>query len=228
MMKSIACIVATIAVLCLCNACSEVISPNVKEEKLVLNSPKDSLFTQQNKITFWWETNLKAENFHIQIASPNMDNPLNIWDTLTLGNTYIHTFEEGLYEWRIRIENNGSESEYQKRSFVIDNTPPLTPAAISPLDSTYLDASSKLVLTWESLDYPIQNVSFPTKDSVYLYRVLGTEWYPVAKKYFSFTDTKSWEISNYLQPNKQYIWEIKAYDKCGNGKLSDSFRFYTN
>ena len=217
-----------IAILLFCNACSEFISPDVKDEILVINSPKDSLFTRQNEITFWWEDHIKAENYHIQIASPDIASPLAIKDTITLENTYLHTFEEGRYEWRVRMENNGSESAYQIRTFVIDNTSPITPEALNPLDSTYVNATSSLTLTWESLDYPIQDVSFPTKDSVYLYRVLGTELYPVAKAFFNFNVAKSWDISNYLDPTKEYVWKVKAYDKSGNGKLSEAFRFYTN
>lgn len=209
-------------------SCSEFISPNVEKEQLVLNSPKDSLFTRQNEITFWWEENTKAEIYHLQMASPDMESPSSIKDTLTLKNTYLKFFEEGRYEWRIRMENNGSESIYQKRMFVIDNTPPISPEPINPLDSTYLDATNGLSLVWESLDYPIQDVSFPTKDSVYLYRVLGTELYPIAKKNISFSELKTWNISNYLEANKKYVWYVKTFDKAGNGKLSEGFRFYTN
>lgn len=228
MIKSISILSLSVFVLLCCNACSEFISPNVKDEKLIVNSPKDSLFSSQNRVTFWWENNTKAENYHIQIASPDISNPLNVIDTLTLDKTYIHTFEEGRYEWRIRIENNGSQSAYQKRTFVIDNTPPITPNILSPLDSTYIDANTAFSLEWESLDYPIQDISYPTKDSVYLYRVLGTELYPVSRHFIDFNQSKTWEISSYLNPNKAYVWKVKAFDKSGNGKEGNEYRFYTN
>lgn len=103
-------------------SCTEFLSPQVSDHVLVINSPTDSLTTNQELITFWWEEDSDAEAYRLQVISPNFDNPQYVFDTV-LGSTQLQkSFPDNTYSWRIRIENEGSMSDWQKRSFTVDST----------------------------------------------------------------------------------------------------------
>lgn len=102
--------------------CTEFLAPQATEEVLILNSPLDSLTTNQEIITFWWEENDKAEAYRVQVISPDFNNPLYLFDTLVQHTQFQKSFPDNNYSWRIRIENADSESSWQSRSFTIDST----------------------------------------------------------------------------------------------------------
>lgn len=160
-----------IGVTCLLlSGCTEFFTKDISETEIQINSPADSLYTSQDEVTFWWETNSDIEKYRLQVVSPGFDNPSLIFDTLFSDHILFLTTDEGRYLWRLRGENEGSQSEYQTRSFVIDKTPPLVPTLTYPGDNQVLGASSDdLKLQWQSQDPPINDVSFALRDSVYLF-----------------------------------------------------------
>lgn len=103
-------------------SCTEFLSPQVSDHSLVINSPSDSLITNQELITFWWEEDSDAEAYRLQVISPDFSNPQYVFDTLVLDTQVQKSFPDNSYSWRIRIENEGSQSDWQERSFTIDST----------------------------------------------------------------------------------------------------------
>lgn len=102
--------------------CTEFLAPQATDEVLILNSPSDSLTTNQEIISFWWEGNDKAEAYRVQVISPDFNNPLYLFDTLVQHTQFQKRFPDNSYSWRIRIENADSQSSWQSRNFTIDST----------------------------------------------------------------------------------------------------------
>ena len=75
-------------------ACTEFLSQDVADLALTLNSPADSLFTQGDEFTFWWEDEEEVENYHLQLVNPTFDNPFVLLDTVFTDNILIVS---GLY-----------------------------------------------------------------------------------------------------------------------------------
>ena len=89
-----------------------------------LQSPNDSLVSNSFDISFWWTEMKEAKRYHLQIVHPNFNNmEYEVVDTFLTDNKFSFTFtEKGEYAWRVRAENNTSETPYVYRSFSIDNS----------------------------------------------------------------------------------------------------------
>jgi len=97
---------------------------DLKEYPLTINSPNDSLLSADFTITFWWEHIIEADSYHIQIVRPSFTaTEIMLLDTIMTHNMLTYTFDKkGVYAWRIRAQNNKSETPYYVRTFTIDNT----------------------------------------------------------------------------------------------------------
>ncbi|MEL6252626.1 MAG: hypothetical protein AAFR87_11495 [Bacteroidota bacterium] len=208
-------------------SCTEFLSPDVEEESIEIISPIDSLYVSDSAVSFWWEENEDAENYRFQLVSPDFDNPSLIFDTLMLDRLIGLSLDEGSYLWRVRIENEGSESMYQTRSFVLDNTAPNIPEPISPISGGVLDINTQL-LSWQSADSPINGEIYRVKDSAFIFSS-GPTPALLGSALIDFESEKKWDISDLsLEAGKSYSWKIVSIDRAGNRRESGSFSFTLN
>ena len=208
-------------------SCTEFLSPDVSEETIEVISPSDALFTSDSVLTFWWEENEDAENYRFQLVSPDFDNPSLIFDTLMLDNLLSLALAEGRYIWRVKIENEGSESAYQSRDFVLDQSMPLIAEALQPESGGMLNMNAQF-LSWQSGDKPIDRERFAVSDSIYLYST-GANPCLISSTFLDFEDEKRWDISEFnLGLGKTYEWEIVSIDRAGNKNQSARLTFTLN
>lgn len=92
--------------------------------RVELQSPNDSLVSNSFTISFWWEKMKEAKRYKLQIVHPSFEHmEYTVVDTFVTENTFSYTFtEKGEYAWRVRAENNTSETPYSSRMFTLDNT----------------------------------------------------------------------------------------------------------
>lgn len=217
--------------LCLLSqACTEFFSPDVSELKIEINSPKADLYTNQQDISFWWELDKSAEAYRYQLVTPNFDNPFLLVDTLLTDAILYYSLDEGLYTWRLRAENESSESEYIVRSIVIDTTAPALARATYPLVGDTLNYDLDLLeLTWQSQDQPIDGIVHSVSDSVYLYEIRNGMAALRASYFVDHDDVKQISFSRDIdapQRESQYRWEVKTFDQAGNRRTSGAFSFW--
>ena len=103
----------------------EVLAPivDISNEQVVLLAPANStVFNTTSTINFSWEAVLNAEQYTIQIATPDFDNPLEIVDNQTLSDTNVSVSNLGAqdYEWRVRAENAEYQTTFTTRSFTVE------------------------------------------------------------------------------------------------------------
>ncbi len=209
-------------------SCSEFFSKDVTAVTLEINSPKDSLFTTYSDISFWWEEDDQVENYRFQLVTPNFDNPFLLLDTLMEESTLYMNLLEGVYTWRLRAENEGSESSYQRRFLVIDQTAPTAARATYPqVGDTLSFGTDPLRLQWISEDAQVDGFQFGVRDSVYFYEnTQGTlslkGRYLTSQKEVNFTG----ELGGFTPGEAQdYTWQVKTFDQAGNERLSPPFQF---
>ncbi|MFV0572065.1 MAG: hypothetical protein ACK5M1_06510 [Xanthomarina gelatinilytica] len=98
--------------------------PNdISNKQVVLLAPADGVtFTDVNTINFSWEAVLDADQYVIQIATPNFQNALEVITDQTLNNTQFSAsnLEANAYEWRVKAINTSSETLYSKYSFTVE------------------------------------------------------------------------------------------------------------
>lgn len=96
---------------------------DISNEDVVLLAPADAVtLTTTNTIHFSWETVLNAEDYTIQIATPDFANALEIIENETVSTTsfsvsYLAAQE---YEWRVKAHNSDYETTYTTQSFTVE------------------------------------------------------------------------------------------------------------
>lgn len=103
--------------------CSEFIEPSLSGAKVKLLAPADHLESNVYKQVFWWEKVNDASMYRLQIASPSFSviSKL-VLDTLISSDKFFFEMSPGTYQWRVRVQNTGSQSSYVTRDIIIHSS----------------------------------------------------------------------------------------------------------
>lgn len=207
------------------SGCSEILSADISGDSVVVLSPGDSLFTTKTSILFWWEENRDIERFHFQLANPDFDAPDELLDTAITGQKLTRLLTEGKNVWRVKGDNEGSETPYITRTLFIDNDDP-DKATATALDGDTISASSVDTLRWSSRDQPISGYRYPVADSVFLSLVNDSTRFNEAV-FVDYNEPHQWPASDAGSPLTagKYYWYLITLDKAGNTRKSDLFFF---
>ncbi|WP_286863339.1 MULTISPECIES: hypothetical protein [Sphingobacterium] len=101
-------------------ACSEFIEYPLEKKSVNLIAPMDSLSTQDEVVSFFWERHEDADKYRLQVATPNFEAIQKIViDTVTTVDHLNLTVKPGNYTWRVRPENSGSVGLFNSRQLTI-------------------------------------------------------------------------------------------------------------
>lgn len=101
-------------------ACDDVFEGDLSLEKLELLAPSDTLTTEINSLTFWWDILEDAQTYNLQIVTPSFTQIENlVMDTLIQTNRLTLSFSPGSYSWRVIARNGWSSSTSDTLSFII-------------------------------------------------------------------------------------------------------------
>lgn len=156
------------------SSCDAIFEENIEESSLQIIYPQDSTKTAVQTVDFRWEELEGADEYRIQIVSPNFDGITSfITDTTVATTNMVYTLLPGEYQWKIRAQNYGYESPYQVYSLTIDSTYDLASQVIvltKPTDGTHINEST-IFFEWSDLlsaeEYKFElstYSSFATKD----------------------------------------------------------------
>ncbi len=102
-------------------SCDDIFEIDLSNRTVLLVAPADSVVVQSNNITFLWDTLSGANQYELQLASPNFsDVQVLLLDTVVSGYRYVTSISNGNYEWRLRALNSGYASQYSYRTFQVD------------------------------------------------------------------------------------------------------------
>ena len=210
-------------------SCSEILSPDITDKSITVNSPVDSLYTGLGVVTFWWEKEDAIEKYEFRITNGSGGNINLVLDTSLIENSLAHAFfQDDVYHWQVRGKNEGSATDWIARDIFIDGTSPDKATAISFNDDTLLVGEIGS-LAWYSSDYPLDGAIYPTTDSLYLYRKNDSVTIG-AKFYFQENDPRDLPIASTapspLNGTGKYYWRVVTIDKAGNRQISDQFHFW--
>ena len=177
-------------------------SNDLSTKTILLTAPDNDLVTNEATITFKWDEMPNADQYTLQVASPDFsDNGNILLNELLEDNDYSSTFSEGTYRWRVRGENNRGVSPYSERGFTIDQTAPAAPQLDSPANNAQVNLP--VVLRW------IPD-SGSAKDSLYIYKD-SLQTAPILQLETSQT---SYSFNDNTYPF--YFWRLRSVDEAGN------------
>lgn len=102
--------------------CDDIVElEDISRDAVTLIAPYNNAVLHTATLNFTWEPVVDAENYQIQIAAPNFENPLQIVvdSTITTHNLLID-LESNSYEWRVKAKNSGYETLYTQQAFTIE------------------------------------------------------------------------------------------------------------
>jgi len=185
---------------------------NFSDNTVVLITPQDNLITNEAEQQMSWGLIDGATLYRIQI----LENDAVVSEESTSETVLISTFPEGNLEWQVRAENGTENTEYSKRTILVDLTAPNAALLTSPADQSTLD-TNPVAFTWTRK--PIAGST--ERDSLFIYRDSGLT--DLVLKDQAITP---FEID---LENNTYYWLIKSYDEAGNtSDPSSTFSFTLN
>lgn len=167
--------------------------------KLIAPTNGSNVITLTN--TFWWEELEPAKTYRLQIAAPDFASPLTLHlDTLVSANQFEFTLEPGIYEWRVRAENNSSFTPYTTHQLSIDSTNDLSTISLQlyqPTDNNCVNTTSQ-TFSWQRL----------YNATSYTFRILenGNLKYSTTTAHDSLTV----DFSSFGVQEGGYTWQVKA------------------
>lgn len=103
-------------------SCKDVIDEvRIYENSVELLAPTDAAVLNDTDVTFVWKTVEGANEYVIQVATPDFTNPLQIVTDSTVTTTSFSTtlLATTTYEWRVKAKNPNYETAFSTRSLEI-------------------------------------------------------------------------------------------------------------
>jgi len=191
----------------------------LENQTVLLVAPINNTIINNNPTRLLWQTLSIAENYAIQIATPDFTNSIYIVSEDTTTNDYFDILDltDGTYQWRVKALNSNSSTEYTEDNFTVDRTPPTNPILNSPNDGSTFFLNNNITLSWTSSSDAVQDTLFITRDLGQSDEVVLT--LPTLDQTYTFIDSTSTN-------SQTYFWQIKSVDVVGNVSTSSSREFY--
>ncbi len=103
-----------------CLACEVLFVEDISSNSVLLLAPKNNSSLDSGNIKFSWELLNEANQYQVQIATPNFSNAHQILlDSITTKNSLLKSLKRGAYEWRVKAMNSEYETPYNTVSFQV-------------------------------------------------------------------------------------------------------------
>jgi predicted phage tail protein len=183
---------------------------------MALVAPIDASKIGTATVTFLWQSLSLATHYRIQVSDEGFNNStlIDLEDT-TSNDFYTTTLSEGTYFWRVRAENNGSESDYTTHSVTIDLTPPTAPTLDTYYNSDTISVNNLPIdLAWYA------DITDAFQDSIYIYNDVNLSNLALKSAVIDTYDFSETTLGD-------YYWRVRSVDEVGNvGNYSNTGNFY--
>ncbi|WP_299223306.1 hypothetical protein [uncultured Aquimarina sp.] len=135
--------------------CEEILfEEDLTGDIVTIIAPSDGSQVESTSVSFSWDAVDQATSYRLQIARPTFENAVQIVEdtTVTLTNFSI-TLVKNDYEWRVRAQNSGSQTEYTTAGFSITESEDFSAREVllsSPEDNAIINTTS-VTLQWETV-----------------------------------------------------------------------------
>lgn len=143
-----------------CISCEEIlVVEDISQDSVVILAPLEDAELNSSTATFSWNAVEDADEYKLQIASPNFEAATEIVeDTTVTATSFSIALEAGDYQWRIRAENSVYESVYTTHSFIVletddEDISSEDVALLAPADGLVFDETDTINFSWEPLLY---------------------------------------------------------------------------
>jgi len=187
-------------------SCKDFFEEDLQKQEIKIIVPTNNTISTNTNITFDWEDIKGAIEYRIQVASPSFNNSsLFYMDSTVDVSTLVLTLLPNEYQWRVRAENNSSQTNYSDiMNLKIDSSYNLNSQSIllyTPEDNLYSNQST-FNFTWQNL-YSADYYQFVLKN--------GTNW-NTASIIIDTLITQANFLNDSTLSEGHYVWSIKAHN----------------
>jgi len=159
-------------------SCDDFIEEDITSKKISLIAPVNNLTTIKLTHTFGWNELEDAEQYNLEIVEGTFSAVTDfVLDTTVGSNRFRTTLYPGNFEWRVRGENNGSETDYTTFSISIDSALDISTQEIvlrSPTDFA-ITSDTTITFEWDNLPNADEYLFEIYENSLTGVRVFGPE-----------------------------------------------------
>ncbi|MBL4653529.1 MAG: hypothetical protein JKY53_11825 [Flavobacteriales bacterium] len=180
---------------------------DLSNQIMVLNSPINSLVTNQLTLTFMWDTLTYANDYVFEITTPDFVTGTKESQIETNGTASYTAAQEGNYQWRVRAQNDISFLLSESFSLLIDTTAPNRPASLLPINNASM-TDSTISFSWSQG----ANTGSSLFDSIFIY----TDSTFISSSLMLKQQLSSPNFADSLGGPNTYYWLVRTYDIAGN------------
>ena len=206
---------------------STVTSIDLNNQIVMLNSPSNNLYTNNNSILFVWDVLEAATSYDFELLRITTSGSETIFimndiadNTLSLTNAVLN--QDGEYQWRVRAKNDTSETAYTSRTLFLDTTVPNTPSLITPVFEEVFTVNETITFSWNYGTDP-GNV---TSEITSLFEISTTQDFSIITESSTLTEVT---LDRSFATSGTYYWRVTGEDLAGNiGSVSTMGKFDVN
>lgn len=146
-------------------SCQDVLESDLSKENIIVIAPSDSARSEDDEAqTFKWDElrdddEIDLTGYNLQIVTPSFDAAERlILDSTITGSNYTISLEAGTYQWRVRGENDNTETPYVTRTLFVDSNTVLTGVPIQIIspekDASFIMKTDQLLIDYSWLSLP--------------------------------------------------------------------------
>jgi len=189
---------------------------NLNNQTIVLSSPADYADINKTTILFKWVSMNMATYYIVSVRDSVFGTEY--FGSRTNYDTISFTLPEGKYTWGVQGHNDLTQTNFSKRSLIVDTTAPGIPIITVPANDGDTINTSPYLIEWEhskgSLS-PISDNIYVATDS--LFKNNNT----------SYTSTTLEQSVSDLTNDKFYFVKIRSFDLAGNmGGFCRTHKFF--
>lgn len=187
-------------------------SLDISSQQIILSAPTDNYITNNNSITFTWNSLLNADDYLLEVHQTSWSGSLVISPQVTSSTTITTTLPEGTMVWGVQGRNNTSNSTtpFSTRTITVDTTSPNIVTLVSPNDNATLND----VYNTYSWNQGANNGTALT-DNLFFYSDAGAT---TLVKTIQATGTSEQDSLG----TGVYYWRVQSTDAAGNiGPMSN-------
>src|SRR5690606_39775442 len=115
-------------------------SLDITTQQVILSNPTDGIITNNDSVTFSWNSLLNADDYLVEIHQNNWSGSLVLGPQIVNGTSFSTTLTEGTFDWGVQARNHTSNtsSPFSIRTITIDTTSPNVVTLVSPPDNSTL------------------------------------------------------------------------------------------
>ncbi len=171
---------------------------------LVLTLPKSNAATNNATQVLTWQPIIGALSYDVQVIDANNKVVLNKTTESNITNNEYIFLNEGIFTWKVRANNDKTNTQFTSRTLTIDKTIPEITGLESPLNASS-STSKETTFKWKRNNALVLSKE---TDSLYVFK----------DNLLTLSAYKAEAVSGHTHTLETgtYFWTVKSFDEAGN------------